>query len=72
MAKEIVIEVDERTGDTTVEANGFAVVGGVCQGQEATKFIEDALGGVGERQMKPDFQGGRVQRQNRSEQVSQR
>ena len=72
MAKSIVIEIDEESGDTTIEANGFTTKGGVCQGEAATKFIEDALGGVGERQAKPDFQGGRSQRQNRSERVTQK
>lgn len=49
--KRIIISIDDKTGETKVEADGFKGRG--CQ--EATKFIETALGTAKNRTKKPVF-----------------
>jgi hypothetical protein len=69
--KEIVIEIDEKSGELKIEANGYRRVNGVCQGEAATKFLEEDLGGVADRKQKEDFQGGRIASQRTGNRVQQ-
>lgn len=49
--KEIIITINEETGDSTVEAKGF--VGKSCT--DATKPFIEAIGGTSKRTVKPEF-----------------
>ena len=70
MAKEVIIDIDETTGDCSVEAKGYQMVNGKCQGVEATKFLENDLGGF--ETTEPVVQDGRDIRQNHGNRTGNR